>query len=50
MSRVEESVIGAILVFFIALLSLVAVASGIWPLWIPVAMLGWAFLIFVGIA
>lgn len=50
MSRVEEVVIEAVLLFFIALLSLTALASGIWPLWIPVAMLGWAFLIFVGIA
>lgn len=50
MSRTEEVIIGVELVLFIALLSLVAVASGIWLLWIPIAMLGWAFLIHVGVA
>jgi hypothetical protein len=50
MSRIEEAVIAVLLVFFIALLSLIAVTSGIRLLWIPTAMLGWAFLIHVGIA
>ena len=47
MSRFEECVIGVLLVVFIVFLA--AMALDIWPLWLPVAMLVWAFLIHIGV-
>lgn len=47
MSVIEEVVIGVLLLMFIVILVLLAV--DIWPLWIPVVMLVYAFTIHIGL-